>query len=410
MRLIWPLIIWRIDYMDNRDFNFWKILEVIALRIRFIVSFVLIVTIISVVVALLLPKWYKASTLLLPPKDEGLKLGQLSGAEDMISLTSGLVLPIRATPSDVYARILKSRSVAERVIAVNNLKDYYHLNSTVDILEKIDRQAEFGVTEEGLLEITYVDKDPRMAAQITNSFADELDRLNRELYSSRAKTTREFISGRLREVAAELDSTRAALRDFQSRYKAVDLDQQTQLAIQSAVNLKVALAENEIELNVKEKSLSPTHPEVISQRQKVNEIKDQISALEYGKGDSSYFNLPVSEVPALKIRLAELTSRLKVSETLYQVLSEQYEQAKIQEKMDTPTLSILDRALPPELPYRPQKTIIVLVSAGMAVIVAIFLALFMNYLANLERNSPDDYKRARLFLGIWRGRFPRSGN
>jgi tyrosine-protein kinase Etk/Wzc len=395
--------------MNEMEFNLWKFLEVIALRIKFILVFILAAVIISIAVSLLLPKWYQASTLLLPPKDEGMQLGQSRGMEDMISITAGLTLPTRATPSDVYARILRSRNIAERVVAVNNLKEYYNQNSIIDLFEKISRQSDFRVTEEGLLEIIYRDKNPVMAAKIANSFAEELDKMNRELSTSRARITREFITNRLSEVACDLDSARVALREFQAQYRAVDLDQQTRLAIESAVNLKVALATNEIDLKVKEKSLSETHPDVINLQRKIEETKSQISSLEYGAGDSSYLSLPVSQVPALRIRLAELTSRLKVSETLFQILSEQLEQTKIQEKMDTPTLSILDKAYAPELAYRPQKRIIVMISTGAAFILAIFLALFLHYLDGLKKSAPEDYSRAQYFFRVIFGWIPGLG-
>jgi tyrosine-protein kinase Etk/Wzc len=392
--------------MDKMEFNLWKLLEVIALRIKLIIGFVLAVTVIAVIVAFALPRWYMASTLLLPPKEESLNLGQSRGLEDMISITSGLVLPIRATPTDVYARILRSRNIGERVINSNNLMNHFDKKSMADAQEELNRRTGFQVTEEGLLEITYIDKDPVVAAAVSNSFAEELDKMNRELSSLRAKITREFISQRLSEVSADLDSARLALRDFQSSYKAIDLDQQTQLAVQSAINLKVSLAQNEIELNVKEKSLSPTHPEVIELRRTVDQIKNQISALEYGGQDNSYLSLPIAEVPSLKIKFAELSGRVRIAEALFQILSEQFEQVKIQEKRDTPTLSILDKALPPELPYRPQKTIIVLVCGGLSIFLAIFMALFLNYLINLKKNSPDDYNRVRLFVDVLLGWLP----
>ncbi len=392
--------------MNDKEFNLWKLLEIIALRIKFIIIFVAAVAVISAVISLLLPKWYNATTLLLPPKEESMKLGQATGMEDLISITAGLVLPIRATPSDIYARILKSRTVAERVIVANKLKDYYKINSVVDILKRFEDQTDFRVTDEGLLQITYMDRNPKMAAQVANSFADELDKLNREVSSSRAKLTREFIANRLTEVSKDLDSARTAMKNFQDQYKAIDLDQQTQLAIGSAVNLKVALAQSEIELNVKEQSLSATHPDVIALQRKIDEIKKQIADLENGTGKGSYLSLPVASVPALKIRFADLTSKVKVAETLFQILSQQYENVKIQEKMDTPTISVLDKAFPPELPYRPQKSIIVLVSTAAAVFLAIFLALFLNYLSTLQKNSPEDYDRARVFFNVFFGWLP----
>lgn len=371
--------------MNEKEFNLWRLLEVIALRIKFIVIFVLSVALLSVVVSLLLPRWYEASVLILPPKDEGMRFSA-GGAEDMVSITAGLVLPTRVTPSDVYARILKSRSMTERVITANKLDEYYKQASPADLLLIMEEQSLFRVTDEGLLEIIYTDKNPKMAAAIANSFAEELNIMSREISTSRAKTTREFIGNRLGEVAHELDSARTALNEFQTKYKAIDLDRQTQLAIESAVSLKVILAQNEIDLNIKEKSLSPTHPDVITLKRKVDEIKSQIRMLEEGSENGSYLSLAVADVPVLKSRLAELTGKVKVSETLFEILSEQYEQARIQEKMDTPSISILDRAYPPELPVKPQKTIIVLVSTGVSIILAIFLALLMEYFDNLGKN------------------------
>ncbi|UCD93431.1 MAG: hypothetical protein JSU69_06560 [Candidatus Zixiibacteriota bacterium] len=385
--------------MNNTDteFNLWKLLEVIARRIKFILFFVLAITAVSVIISLLLPRWYLATALILPPKEESSELGWTGTLEEMISLTSGLPLPIMATPTDIYARILGSRALAERVIDANNLKEYYNAYSMQDLLDKIKKRAKFRVTPEGLLEITYMEKDAEKAARFANSFVEELDKMNREIVTTRARLTREFIKRRLGEVSGELDSARSELQQFQDQYKAVDLDRQTQLAIESAVGLKIDLATNEIEINVKEKTLSSTHPEVVNLKRRVEEIKKQITALEFGGSNSSYLNLPISEVPALKIKYAELTSRLRVSETLYKILSEQYEQAKIHEKMNTPTISVIDRAYPPELAIKPQKRIIVSVTFAVSLIVAVIIALLLNYLENLRKTSPEDYERARFF-------------
>jgi len=392
--------------MEEKEFNLWKLLEVIARRIRFIIIFVLIVTVITAAISLLLPRWYLATTLVLPPKNEGLKLGWGGSIDQATSITSGLSQPVMATPTDIYARILGSRALLERVIDKNNLSDYYALQGRSDLIDRVSRQSDFRVTPEGLLEMSYLDKDAGMAAVIVNSFAEELDALNRELASSRARQAREFIEGRLSSVSADLDEAREDLREFQNLHKAVDLDRQTQLAIESAVGLKVDLARNEIDLNLKEKSLSSNHPDVVMLRRRINEIKQQINTLEFGGSDSTYLNLPISEVPQLRIRYAELTGRVQIAETLFRLLSEQYEQAKIQEMMDTPTISIIDRAYPPELPIKPQKRIIVTIAFIISFIVAVFLALFFNYLENLKLSSPEDYGRARYFIGTIFGWLP----
>ncbi len=176
--------------------------------------------------------------------------------------------------------------------------------------------------------------------------------------------------------------------------------------MESAVSLKVALAQNEIDLNVKEQTLSASHPDVVSLKRRINEIREQINQLEFGGRDSSYLNLPVANVPALRIKYAELSARVKVSETLYQMLAEQYEQAKLQEKMTTPTISVLDPAIPPVKPFRPRKSLIVLATFAVSLLVALFLALFFHYLERLRQSSPQDYGRAQKFFYTFLGWVP----
>ncbi len=385
--------------MNESEFNLWKILEVMARRRKFIISFILGLTILSIVISLILPKWYEAKALMLPPKDEGFKLGWSgSSVDELVSLTSGIQLPVMATATDVYARIFESRLLADRVIRANDLNEYYEMDFGDDLFNRIEEQSDFRVTPEGLLEIKYEAKDAQKASDIVNSFIYEMDVLTRELAADRAKVVREFLEIRKGEVATELDSARNQLQLFQSENRAIDLDRQTQLAIETAVGLKVKLAQSEIDLSVKENTLSGNHPEVINLRSEVKEIKAQISRLEFGGADSSYFNLPVANVPILKIKYAELSSRVKVSETLFQILTEQYEQARIQEKMNTPTISVIDRASPPKLPVRPQKKLIVIGTFLISLILALFISLLFNYFDLLRVKAPDDYERAKFFM------------
>jgi len=395
--------------MEEHEFNLWRLLEVIALRARFIIVLVAIATIVSVIVAFALPRWYQASTLLIPPKGDTANVGMIGNLNTILSLTSGLEQPITATPTDIYARILGSRTMSERVISANDLARHFGTQSLPQLLELLKKRVEFKTTREGLLEIIFEDKDPQLAAQVANSYADQFDLLNRELSISRAQTMREFIEKRLADVGADLDSARRELEEFQRVHKAVDLDRQTQLAIESAVSLKVALAENEIDLNVKEQTQSSSHPDVVSLKRRISEIRQQINNLEFGGRDSSYLNLPVASVPGLRIRFAELSARVEISERLYQMLAEQYEQAKLQEKMTTPTISVLDPAFPPDKPFRPRKSLIVLATFAVSLLIALFLALFFHYLEQLQKTSPQDYDRAQRFFGVFFGWVPGIG-
>ncbi|MEW6051608.1 MAG: Wzz/FepE/Etk N-terminal domain-containing protein [Candidatus Zixiibacteriota bacterium] len=386
--------------------NLWLMLEVLARRRRFVIGFVLAVTLVSIGIALVLPKWYRAEALLLPPKDIGPAVDQLSRLSEVVSVTGGLNLPVMVTPSDVYARMLRSRSISDRIISAFDLQHRYQTQTHFETYEALMDHARFRVTEEGLLSITVEDKDPQTAADMANAFVDEINKLSQEITSSRARESRSFLEERLSQVRMELDSARTALERFQQTYKTVDFDEQTRLAIEQASGLKVSLAQIDLDLQMSSKKLGTDNPNLMELRQKRDIVKRQLSQLELGGSDSSYFSLPVSAIPGLKGQYEMLYSRVRVGESLYNILLGQLEQAKIEEKRQSPTITVLDRANVPELRYRPKRSLIVLGSVGGSFLIALLLAVLFEYFDRMREQRPDDYRRAAYVINSLLGWFP----
>ncbi len=384
---------------QNNGTHLWRVLEACARRRRFALTFVLSVTAIAAIVSFALPKWYKAEALLLPPKDTRMVFtNDAADLAELASLTGGLNLPVMATASDVYVRILESRTLADNVIDSLNLIDRYKVDSRTDARLALKEYVVFKVTPEGLIQIQCVDKDPETAARIANLFVAELDRVNRRLTSARSSESRLFLERRLVDARAELDSARKSLQDFQTKYKALDLDKQTELAIASAATLKAELATASVDLSVKRRSLSDSHPEVMELENRVKELRLKITELEFGDNDSSYFSLPIASTPYLTSRLADLKTRVAVAEKLYENLTVRFDEARLQEKREAPSVGVLDLAETPELRYRPQRALIVGGSFALSVLAAILLVLFFDYLARLEVANPADFARASYFF------------
>ncbi len=386
--------------------NFWLFLEVLARRRSLIISIVFSVTILAVIISFILPKWYKASALLLPPKDVSLTIPGMSTLEEIVSVTKGLDLPIMVTPSDIYARILKSRTIAERVIDKFDLKTRFKADNFTEAYEKLMKRADFRVTDEGLLKISFEDKDPVLAAKVTNAFVDELDRINREIVTSRILQNRQFIEERLAQVKAELDSARYAFQQFQVANKAIDFNEQIRLAIEQAIKLKVQLEEFDIKIQMKEQMLSPDNTELVELRRNRQIIRNQLKQLENVNSDNSFFSLPIAAIPELRGQYEELYSKVRISESLYKILLEQLEHMKLQQQENTPSLSILDKAVPPEEKSKPKRTLIVVGAFGLSLLVAVFLAALLEYLRRMEQTTPEDYRRAMMFIQAFLGWLP----
>lgn len=377
---------------DSRDsFNLWKMLLVLAKRKVFIVAFVSVCTVGAVAVAFLLPKWYRAKTSILPSRYDQ-HMGISGNFAEYTMSSAGFELPIMATPSDVYATMLKSETVRRAVIDELKLRDHFGIKSMHKMLVHLHDKTNIKVTGEGVVQLYYEDKDPEMAARIANSYIRHLDELNREVRSGKAKSDRLFIHGRLEATKANLDSAQAALLDFQHKNSTINLDKQRDLALDAAAKLKTQLALTRVSLDVKSRSYSPDHPEVKRLKLEVEELEHQLADLETGRGKSSYLNLPLAKIPSLSAQYADLQSEVAVQEKIYDLLTGMYEEARIKEQKDTPTISVLETAYPPEIKYRPMRSLIVLSTFLASICLSVLIALFADYLENLRRISPSDFE------------------
>lgn len=391
---------------ENRTGNFWLFLELTARRRNFIISFVMILTIIAVIVSFVLPKKYKATAIILPPKDFTTVTPGGGYLSEAVSLTKGVHLPMMVTPSDVYARMLQSSTIAERIIEQFNLKEYYSTGNFTETYEVLMYYSDFKVSDVGLLEVSVIDKDPTKSAEMANAFVNELENVNRNIVNERIRQNRDFIEERLNSVKTELDSVRQEFEDFQLTNKAIDFDEQTRLAVDQAVALKIRMAELDLNIKLKETKLGKDHTDLKELKQQYQTVRNQLNILENKNPDSSFFSLPISAIPSLRGQHETLYSRVRVNESLYKLLLEQFEQVKFQEQGNTPVLSVLDRARIPEIRFTPKRTLIVLSTFVLSLLMAILIAAFMEYYIRLEKTSPEDYKRLSLFLDSFFGWLP----
>jgi uncharacterized protein involved in exopolysaccharide biosynthesis len=148
---------------------------------RFIfLNFVAVCGVVSIL-SLFLPKWYMATTSILPPQREGVGLGLASSLMGGIpEFGTSMSLPLMASPSDVIAAILESRAVALAVIEKEDLMKTYRTQAKEDALSELFSHTQVKVTQEGMILLSFEDKDRFRAAEVANRFVAELDRVNRQ--------------------------------------------------------------------------------------------------------------------------------------------------------------------------------------------------------------------------------------
>jgi uncharacterized protein involved in exopolysaccharide biosynthesis len=391
---------------DNSTTNLWLFLEMIARRRGLIFSLVILATLAAVVISLLLPKWYTSTALLMPPPDESVR-GGLSQLTEIRQFTGGARIPGLVTPNDVYAKMLASRRVSDKIIKQFNLMEQYQTSNLTATYLILSQRTQISVSDEGLMKIGVEDRDPEMAAAMATAYVEQLIDLNRELLSSSAREKREFIEARLGEVRTQLDASRRTLETFQIENRTVNLDEQARMVLTQAVDLKVTRASLALEIKMKEKVLGTAHPDLEEKNRRLGLIDDQLAALEWGgAGDSSFFSVPISAVPGLRGEYESLFASVRVNESLHETLLELYEQARIQEQEKTPTIAVLDWPTVPDLRSRPQRSLIVMATFMISLMVSLFIAGWLEFVRRMSENQPDDYRRLMMFTDAFLGWLP----
>jgi len=385
--------------------NLYSYLAVLVKYRRFIFfNFILICFTVGLL-SLFLPNWYRAKTTLLPPEKASLGIGLPSSLLGEFSAFSGLSLPMTATPSDIFAAILKSRSVIEPVIQKENLLKVYKVKKLEDGRKAFFSHLQVKVENEGIISIKFEDKNRERAARVANLLVKELDRVNQMTSTSKAKNARIFIEERLNQTQVSLKAAEDSLRIFQERNRAIVLDEQMKASVQAAAELKAQMVSAEIEMNVLGKNMSPNHPQIQQLRTRIKEIRKQLEILESGSQDSSgnkVLGVPFSQAPSLSLELVRLSREVKIQEKLFELLTQQYEQYKIEETKDTPTVQVLDKASPPEMKYRPKRAKLVLIAGIASLFLSVIFSFGLEYVERTKRRQPEDFKKFEEMISVVR--------
>jgi uncharacterized protein involved in exopolysaccharide biosynthesis len=370
--------------------DFWSLL---AARRRLIAGITLASLLAALVASLVLPKTYESFATLLPQLEskEGGALSALLTATAVggVAQNLGIGLPgIPTTPTDIFVAILKSRVMADEVITRFHLMERYRERTMHATREELLERVRVSVSKEKVIKIVVEDHDPQVAAEMANFFVAHLDRLNRTVNVSKAGQNRAFIERRLAETQVGLAKTEEALKDFQTKNKAVAVEAQSKAMIEAAATIQGQITAQEVQLQVMSSYLSQDNPELARVRSSIAELKKQLGLLESGKGGKGMLpgdrlHPAMITVPDLALQYGRLLRELKVQETLYALLTSQYEQAKITEARDTPTVQVLDPAVPADRHSKP-RLVLNLVGAALS---GFCIALFIAYVVDARSRS-----------------------
>jgi len=352
---------WEEDEIDLRQY--WHIL---VRHKRMILATTLAAAVLAAIVSFFIPKTYTATARILPPKERTNGLAAaLSGQLGSLASLAGASIG-GSSNADLMVGMLRSRTVTDRIIDRFDLLRVYdrklRVGAREELLDNLDAEVD---KNSGILSVSVEDHDPQRAADIADAFIDELDQLSRHLNLTEASRQRAFLEGRLVEVSSDLATAEDALRAFQEKHGAIQVEEQAKSMIDLMGQLKGQLMAAQVQLGVTQRFASANSSEVDRLRTQISELQARIRNMEQGEGERSAGDifLPTQAIPDLGLRYARLLREVKVQETVFQLLTQQYELAKMEEAKDSPTIQVLDTAVVPERKSKPKRGVIVVLTA-----------------------------------------------
>lgn len=329
----------------------------------------------STLIAFVIPQSYTATTRLMPPDSQSstgiAMMAALAGkAGPGLGSVAGDLLGLKSSGA-LFVGVLRSQSAQERLIEEFDLKKVYGKRLTVDAVAKLDEST--SITEDrksGIITISVTDHDANRSAALANGYVGELNALVTSLSTSAAHRERVFLEQRLTVAKQELDAAANNLAQFSSRHNTLDMQTEGKAMLDAAGAIAGQMIAAQSELEGLRQIYTDNNPRVRALNGRVAELRRQLEKLG-GKraddgNDSDAMPQPASgspfptirSLPLLGAKYSDYYRRAKIQETVFELLTEQFELAKVEEAKETPSVKILDPAQKPEKKSFPPRLLI----------------------------------------------------
>ena len=357
---------------------------------------------IGMLVAFLLPVEYTAHATFLAPGTQ-----QQSGSAAALQALGALGLSSGAgakSPDELYVALLKSDTVQRALAQRFDLKTRYDVD-TFEALRKV-MPSYVRVSSDkrsGLIAVDVDDKDPQFAATLANAHEGEVTRLLGRLAVSEAQLRRVFFEKQLQETKEALIKAEQNLQAVQEKSGVIVLDKQAEALIANAALLRSQISEREVQLKVLRTSATEQNPAVMRLGSELRALRAELARMESSQpgAPGSAVDMPVGKIPEAAVDYVRARRELKLQETLLESMVRQYEVAKLDEAKEGPSLQQVDIALPPDHKSKPARSVIVLASALVALLLVCAWVVLRRYVALVRATDPASTVAWRGLARAW---------
>lgn len=357
------------DQLDDREkeISVLNILIVLCKWKRLLLGGTLSVTVITAIIVFMMPNIYEATSTLMPPQQNGASSAAQALSQLVGSGAGSLIMGnMMQSTGDLYVGIVNSNPVLDAVIRKFDLMKLYDeetLIGTRKVLTEKRLKAETD-SKSGIVSISVQDEDPQRAADMANTFVNELKKLFQSVAVTDSTKTRIFFEQELQKAHEKLSQAEEDLQGFQESTGAIKIDDQTTAIVQAIAGQKALIMGKEVQLRVMRTYGTRDNPDVKRSEEELLALKGELEKLEQKKEKTSAGDVIVAtaDIPDVGKQYIRKMRRFKYCEAVWDIMAKQYESARVQEAKESNLVQVIGEAGPPDRKAKPKRGLILLMA------------------------------------------------
>ncbi|WP_182004412.1 polysaccharide biosynthesis tyrosine autokinase [Acinetobacter lactucae] len=229
----------------------------------------------------------------------------------------------------------------------------------------------------GVLGLNYQGQDKEHITKVLNAILATYSAQNIERRSAESAQTLKFLDEQLPDLKKQLDDAERQFNKFRQQYNTVDVTKESELYLTQSITLETKKAEIEQKQAEMAAKYTAEHPAM-------REINGQLGAINKQIGE---LNSTLKQLPDVQRQYLQLYREVEVKTQLYTALLNSYQQLRIAKAGEIGNVRIVDTAIEPVAPIKPQKLLVLILSIFVGGFVGVLLALLRNMLRTGIKDS-----------------------
>jgi uncharacterized protein involved in exopolysaccharide biosynthesis len=354
--------------------------------------------------SLVLPNLYTSTTSIMPPQQTqssaALLMSQLasSGAGSLAAAAAGGGFGLK-DPNAIYIGLLKSRPISETIIDRFGLVEVYRSKDRTGARLELEKNTQIASERSGLISVSVTDKDRDRAAQIANTYTEQLRFLTKTISVTEASRRRLFFEEQLKQAKQDLEAAENSLQQVQQTHGLVHLDTQANAMITSMAKLRGEIESKKVELQAMRSFSTDRNPSVQLVERELAALESEAAQMEHNDSSSNFSEMGIKDVSRAGLDYVRAQREYTYRQMFFDLLQRQYEAARLDEARDATVIQIVEPAVSPERKSAPPRASQILVSTFLGFLSA---CLWVYLVGFLEKNREFAQSLAQLGSAIVR--------